>query len=363
MDRMIGKEKAIANEKPLDLRDYILNPEIDPLSWNFYKYQESNQWSAEEFGDKFVNDHQDYMRSNKAVQNLLDGFIVFFIFGDGLIACELVEQIVEVIETKNWPEFFYLVEKLKIENTHAETYSQAFQMIIPKEKHSDLIKMVNTVPCVRRKGEWMAKIIKYNENKALKKVCEAICEGIFFTTQFSMIFFLRKIGMFNNFIESNGQINKDETLHRDEACAKANLLLNRENKEELEIATELIKEGVEIEKEFTDYLMQFPIISVQGDVDAGLTRENVYGYIEKLANDICNMIDIKPIFKVECAVLPWMEDINVSQKDNFYERATVTNYRMFNPADAIERWKRIMDVQVDEEEKEDTFDNVYGVEF
>lgn len=368
MERLIGKEKTEKEEEELDLRDYILNPAVDPLSWKFYKYQESNSWSAEEFSDKFLNDRQDYLKSNESIQNLMEGFIIFFLFGDGLISESIIEQINEALKEKNWPELFFLVEKLKIENVHSETYSDAFRMIIPKEKHSSLIKKVNTLPCVRRKGEWMAKINKYNKNKALKKVCEAIGEGIYFTTQFSMIFFLRKLGIFDNFIESNGQINGDETLHRDEACAKARLLLNREDKEELETAAALIREGVEIEKEFTDYLMQFPIISPQGDKDTGLTKENVYRYIEKLANDICQMIDIEPVFEVESASLPWMEDINVSQKDNFYERATLTNYRKFNPADALERWKRDMDEEassgvMDETEKEPTFDDVLDVDF
>jgi hypothetical protein len=34
--------------------------------------------------------------------------------------------------------------------------------------------------------------------------------------------------------------------------------------------------------------------------------------------------------------LPWMEDINLSQKTNFYERNVVGSYRKFNPASAVE---------------------------
>ena len=33
--------------------------------------------------------------------------------------------------------------------------------------------------------------------------------------------------------------------------------------------------------------------------------------------------------------LPWMEDINLSQKTNFYERNVVGSYRKFNPETAL----------------------------
>lgn len=363
MDHLLEMEKNLKKDTDLDLRDYILNPSVDPLSWQFYKFQEANDWSAEEFGDKFVNDQKDYQKAKESVQNLMDSFVIFFLFGDGLIADELVTQLNTALAEKNWPEFFYITYKLKIENTHAETYSQAFHTIIPSEKHFALIKKTNTLECIRKKGEWM-KSVSLITNKALKKICEAVCEGIFFTTQFSQIFFLRKIGMFNNFIESNGQINGDETLHWEEACAKAHGLLNREDEFEIETARKLIMEGVEIEKKFTDHLIQYSIISPQGDKDAGLSTENLYKYIEKLANDTCIMSGLEPVFPGQSFVLPWMEDINVSQKDNFYERATLTNYRRFNPSDTLVRWKELMDSNiVAVSEEQDSFEDILGADF
>jgi hypothetical protein len=49
--------------------------------------------------------------------------------------------------------------------------------------------------------------------------------------------------------------------------------------------------------------------------------------------------------------LPWMEDINLSQKTNFYERNVVGSYRKFNPATAISTERE--EVSYDNPEEED----------
>jgi ribonucleotide reductase beta subunit family protein with ferritin-like domain len=70
----------------------------------------------------------------------------------------------------------------------------------------------------------------------------------------------------------------------------------------------------------------------QSDRDAGLTIENIHFYIENLADEICMISDIEPIYKNSegLGALKWMEDINMSQKSNFYEREVIGSYRKFN---------------------------------
>ena len=88
---------------------------------------------------------------------------------------------------------------------------------------------------------------------------------------------------------------------------------------------------MEIEKEHIDYLLQFPILGEQADKDSGFTHENHYLYAEKLANEICFLIGLDLIYPDTDITLPWMEDINMSQKSNFYEREVIVNYRKFDP--------------------------------
>ena len=49
-----------------------------------------------------------------------------------------------------------------------------------------------------------------------------------------------------------------------------------------------------------------------------------------LADQVAVLCGIEIIYNAK-AELPWMEDINLSQKTNFYERDVVGSYRKFNP--------------------------------
>lgn len=343
-------------KQPFDVKDYILFTDRDPHAWDYYKRQEASDWSAEEFKDKFVKDGQEYNDSPSNIQRLLDRIITFFLFGDGLIAEEITTQISKAIKNKNWPRFFWLCMKLKIENTHAETYSLAAFTIIPKEKHEHLFNDAQNLDCMKAKSRWMRDAVKYDGSEGLQNVIDAASEGIFFVSQFAIIFYLRKLGKFANFIESNEQISKDETTHRDKAAEDAGKTLIREDdeipwyllripqpfqdritsligyrKNEIPKVIEILKEAVRIEKNFIDYLLQEPILGKQSDLDAGLTIENMYIYIEQLADEICMILDIEPIYNNEqSSGLKWMEDINMSQKSNFYEREVIGSYRKFN---------------------------------
>ena len=308
---------------------YIIDTKVDKTSWDFYKKQEACDWSAEEFS--FVKDRDDYLKCPNRIKHLLKGIFGFFLIGDGLVSEDLIILIQEAISEKNWPKVMYLSMQLKIENTHAETYSKAALTIVPEEEHDEMIKMCNDLDCVRNKGEWIYKNIESQESKALQNVSLACGEGIFFVSQFAIIFFIRKLNMFKDFIESNEQISKDESIHRDEKASEAKRCLVPE---EHERAKEIIMSAVELEKDHARYLISEPIISEQSDEDSGMTIKNLENYIENLADQICELCGIKKIYNTKIN-LPWMDDINLSQKTNFYERDVVGSYRKFDPKTAL----------------------------
>jgi ribonucleoside-diphosphate reductase subunit M2 len=331
----------------MSFRDYIYFPDRDPVSQDFYKRQEACDWSAEEF--KFTKERDDYLQASLPIRNLFKKIIGFFLIGDGLISEALIKYINKAVKERNWPKVYYLCMQLKIENTHAETYSKAALTIVPEEEHQQIIDMCEEKDCLKKKAEWITKNCDH-ENEGLEQVACAIAEGIFFVSQFAIIFYMRKLNIFKNFIESNEQISKDETLHRDQKCheAKESLKAKIYNVED---AVKLIKDGVEIEKKFARDLLIEPVLGEQADIDAGLTIENLDKYIEKLGDEICYLIGLPLIYKNEDVKLGWMEDINLSQKTNFYERDVVGSYRKFNP--------------IKEEEKDEniTFNNPELTEF
>lgn len=309
---------------PIDLSKYILKTDRDPVSWGFYKRQEAQDWSAEEFS--FVKDKEDYRRANPRIKELLKGIFGFFLIGDGIISEDLVPMIQEAIDEGNWPKVYYLCMQLKVENTHAETYSKAALTIIPEEEHEDILNMCKDLDCVVKKGEWIATNIDNQKSRGLKNVACALGEGVGFVSLFAVIFYLRKLNMFDDFIESNEQISKDETTHRDEKASEAKRSLTVDEHEK---AYSLIREFVEIEKLHADYLLSKPVVSAQVDEDSGFTLKNLHKYIEMLADQVAVLCGLDMVYGSK-VTLKWMEDINLSQKTNFYERNVVGSYRKFN---------------------------------
>ena len=231
-------------------------------------------------------------------------------------------MIQEAVEDTNWPKVYYLCMQLKIENTHAETYSKAALTIVPEEEHAEMLNMCKDLDCIVQKGEWIAKI-NDQTSRGLKNVCCAMGEGVGFVSLFAVIFYLRKLNMFDDFIESNEQISKDESIHRDEKASEAKRSLLPDEHDE---AYRLIREFVEIEKLHADYLLGEPIISEQTDQDSGFTIQNIHTYIEMLADQVCVLCGLKMVYNSK-VTMKWMEDINLSQKTNFYERNVVGSYR------------------------------------
>lgn len=308
----------------IDLSKYILKTEKDPVSWGFYKRQEAQDWSSEEFS--FVKDKEDYLKANSRIKDLLKGIFGFFLIGDGIISEDLVPMIQEAIGEGNWPKVYYLCMQLKVENTHAETYSKAALTIIPEEEHQEMLDMCKNLECVIKKGEWIATNIDNQKSRGLKNVACALGEGVGFVSLFAVIFYLRKLNILDDFIESNEQISKDESIHRDEKASEAKRSLKPEEHEQ---AYFLIREFVEIEKLHANYLLKEPIISKQVDEDAGFTVKNLHKYIEMLGDQVAVLCGLDIIYESK-VTLKWMEDINLSQKTNFYERNVVGSYRKFN---------------------------------
>ena len=336
----------------MSLKDYIFSPDQDPVSYDYYKKQEACDWSVEEFD--FTKERDDYLKSPKNIQTLMKKIIGFFLIGDGLISETLIVYIQKAIEDKNWPKVFYLSMQLKIENTHAETYSKAALTIIPENEHSEIIQMCEEKECLKKKARWVQKYTTDYLNEGMENVACAVGEGVFFIAQFAIIFYMRKLNLFKNFINSNEKISPDETLHRNQKCSEAKEYFTKIGypEKEVESALELIKDGVEVEKIFARDLLSEGVLGEQSDKDAGLTIENLEGYIEMLADQICYLIGFPIIYgtKVE---LKWMDDINMLQKVNFYENDNVASYRKFTP-------KNQEDV---EEEKEVDLEDLDGIDF
>ena len=146
-----------------------------------------------------------------------------------------------------------------MENIHAETYSLLIDTYIKDEKEKDhLFKALETVPSVKRKGDWAMRWLSRKKGSfAERLVAFAAVEGIFFSGSFCAIFWLKKRGLMPGLTFSNELISRDEGLHCDFACLLHNKLLRGAGAAKI---TRIIAEAVEIEIEFVTSALPVSLI-------------------------------------------------------------------------------------------------------
>lgn len=280
--------------------------------WEMYKTQEMAFWTAEEidlaqdltdWNDKLNDDEKHYIKN----------VLAFFAASDGIVNENLAENFLSEVQ---FPEakFFY-GNQIMIENIHSETYSLLIDTYIKDSKEKDrLFNALETVPSVKKKGEWALKWIE-SDSFVERLVAFAAVEGIFFSGSFCSIFWLKKRGLMPGLAFSNELISRDEGLH----CLFATLLYKNYvvNKLSEERVKEIICEAVEIEKEFvTDSL---PVSLV------GMNSKLMSQYIEYVADYWLMELGYSKVYGAECP-FDFMEMLSLKNKTNFFEKK-VSDYQ------------------------------------
>ena len=107
---------------------------------------------------------------------------------------------------------------------------------------------------------------------------------------------------------SNELISRDEGLHRDFACMLHNKLVNKVSEE---TALQIIKEAVEIEKEFVTEALPVSLL--------GMNASKMCEYIEFVADHLLISLGFAKHYNT-LNPFPWMEQISMQGKTNFFER-------------------------------------------
>ena len=285
---------------------FVLFPIEHDDIWKFYKQCEASFWTAEEIDlsadlvdwDAKLNDNE---------RHFIKHVLAFFAASDGIVNENLAENFVSEVQYTE-AKFFYGFQ-IMMENIHSETYSLLIDTYIKDTKEKDyLFNAIDTMECVRKKADWALRWIE-NGSFAERIVAFAAVEGIFFSGSFCSIFWLKKRGLMPGLSFSNELISRDEGMHCDFAC----LLYNNHIEQKLPPATvtSIIKDAVEIEKEFVTDALPVNLIGMNADM--------MCQYIEFVADRLLASLGIEKIYKVENP-FPWMELISLQGKTNFFEK-------------------------------------------
>lgn len=274
--------------------------------WSFYKKAETSFWVAEELD--LAADLEDWNNKlNDNERHFIKHVLAFFAASDGIVNENLAENFVSEVQ---YPEakFFYGFQ-IAMENIHSETYSLLIDTYIKDPKEKDrLFHAIETLDCVSKKASWALRWIK-NASFAERLVAFAAVEGIFFSGSFCSIYWLKNRGLMPGLGFSNELISRDEGLHCDFAChLYTNHLVNRLPEEKV---VEIIRDAVEIEKEFVNDAIPVRLIGMNADL--------MCQYIEFVADRLLTELGCKKIYNASNP-FAFMDMQSLQGKTNFFEK-------------------------------------------
>jgi len=297
---------------------FVLFP-IDPRYrdiWDMYKKQVDCFWRAEELDlSKDLVDWSEKL--NDEERHFISMVLAFFAASDGIVLENLAVRFMGDVQIAEARAFYGF--QIAMENIHSETYSLLIDTYIKdSEKKAQMFHAIANFPCIARKANWAKKWIADNRSSfAARLVAFAAIEGIFFSSSFASIYWIKKRGILPGLTFSNELISRDEALHCEFAILLYSKLVRKLRKERIH---EIILEATEIEKEFITEAIPCRLIGM----NAALMKQ----YIEFVADRLCVQLGYEKIFKAQNP-FDFMELISIESKVNFFER-TNSEYALAN---------------------------------
>jgi len=270
-----------------------------------YKKAEGSFWTSNEID--LSKDLTDWENLNDKERDFIKNVIGFFAGSDGIIMENLAVRFMNEIEIPEVRAFYSY--QIFNENVHSETYSLLIDTYIKdNEEKIKIFNSIENMPCVGKKAKWAYKWIENKEvNFATRLIAFAIVEGVFFSGSFCAIYWLKKRGLMPGLTFSNELISKDEGTHCYFACLLYSYI---KNKLKPEIIYDIIKEAVEIEKEFITESIPCALI--------GMNAEMMKTYIEFVSDRLLVQLGYEKIWN-SSNPFDFMELISLRPKANFFE--------------------------------------------
>jgi ribonucleoside-diphosphate reductase beta chain len=304
------KEEELLNE--FDKSKFVIYPIKYPEIWKMFKNAVSAFWNVEEVScDK---DHDDWVKLSDDERFFISNVLAFFAASDGLVGENLGSRFYEEVKIPEARAFY--ANQIFMETIHNEMYSLMIDTLIKDTREKDrLFNGLETIACIKKKGEWSSKWIKSQEAPfVMRLLAFAIIEGVFFSGSFCAIFWLKeRNNMLPGLTASNELISRDESLHTEFAILLYSMIKHKlpEN-----IVHEIFREAVDIEIEFITESIPCNML--------GMNSTLMTQYIKFVADRLIVQLGYSKIYN-EHNPFPFMERISLENKTSFFEHR-VTEY-------------------------------------
>lgn len=285
---------------------YVLFPIKYHDFWKAYKETLSVVWTVEEID--LSNDYRDWVKLNENQQHFIKYILAFFAGSDGIVLENLGIRFFQEMQVPEAKCFYGF--QIAMENVHSETYSLLIDTYIKDDVEKDfLFNAIDNIPCIKKKGDWAIKWINDAESCfAQRLIAFAAVEGIFFSGAFCAIYWLKDLKLMPGLTFSNELISRDESYHTLFAVMVYKRL---KHKLDESIIHNIIKEAVEIEKEFIIDAIPCSMI--------GMNSQLMSEYIEFCADRLVVQLGYQKIYNSKNP-FDFMERISLNGKTNFFEK-------------------------------------------
>lgn len=284
--------------------------------WDMYQTALSSFWRVQEVD--LSRDLHDWNKTLKQVErDFIKTVLAFFASSDGIVNENLAARFygeVKVPEAR----CFYAMQML-IESIHSEMYTRLLMTYVPDmDERNRLFHAINEIPAIKRKADWALQWISSKERSFAERLVAFACvEGIFFSSSFCAIFWLKKRGLLPGLTVSNEFISRDEGMHTDFACLLHNSL-QPENRAAPETIKAILHSAGELEKQFVMDALPVALI--------GMNATLMCQYVEFVTDRLAGALGIDSIYGSKNP-FDFMDNIGISGKTNFFEKR-VADYKL-----------------------------------
>ena len=313
-----GASKRI--EEPIlreNTEKYTMFPLTYPDIFEMYKKQVDSFWRPEEID--LSRDLTDWAKLTDDERHFISMTLAFFAGSDGIVSENLGVRFMNDVQISEARAFYSF--QIAMENIHSHMYSILIETYIKNaEQKADLFRAIDKFPCIAKKADWARRWISDNRSSfAARLIAFACVEGVFFSSSFASIYWIKKRGLMQGLTLSNEFISRDEALHTEFAVLLYSKLKKKLNKKRV---YEIVREATEIEKEFITEALPCRLI--------GMNAALMTQYIEFVADRLCLQLGYDKIYGSQNP-FEFMELISMESKVNFFER-TNSEYALTNCA-------------------------------
>jgi ribonucleotide reductase beta subunit family protein with ferritin-like domain len=280
-----------------------------------YKRQVDSFWRPEEVD--LSRDLNDWANLTDDERHFISMTLAFFAGSDGIVMENISLRFLNDVKVSEARSFYAFQSAM--ESIHSEMYSILIDTYIKDtDEKNKLFKAIDNFPCITTKAKWAQKWIGDDDASFASRLMAFACvEGIFFSSSFASIYWIKKRGLMPGLTLSNEFISRDEALHTEFAILLYSKLQKRVPKER---ALEIIKEATEIEKSFITDSLPCRLI--------GMNAKLMTQYVEFVADRLAVQMGYNKIYN-SSNPFDFMELISVETKTNFFER-TNSEYALTN---------------------------------